>query len=160
MQRLAVLERSWLSSVSNDQSIKIWELAIVRFDDDEGLVTCKLCKQSWPTVNIAKNPGKETLLCTGTSTHIDDWTEQTTKALAQWNKGNPNSHRLAIDHARHRWTCTRCGIHGFKVISTDTTRKTKGKYRCPLHEDCVHGMHAARAARSCNVSSAHAGSIA
>ena len=49
-------------------------LGVVRFHEDEGLVTCKLCKQSWPTVGIAKNPGKETLMCIGTSTHIDDWT--------------------------------------------------------------------------------------
>ena len=39
------------------------KLGVHRFHEDEGLVHCKFCKQSWPTVNIAKNPGKETLQC-------------------------------------------------------------------------------------------------
>ena len=124
------------------------KLGVTRFSDDEGLVTCTRCQQCWPTVGIARNPGGETLTCTGTRTTIDDWTDRTTKALEQWNKDNPNSNRLFVDHVRHRWRCERCDIHGFVVISKDALRKTSGKYVASFQKlvDTACQQHAAQEA--------------
>ena len=48
------------------------KLGVVRVHPEGGLGTYKTCRQSWLTVNICRNPARETLTCTRTSTAIDE----------------------------------------------------------------------------------------
>ena len=108
-------------------------LGVVRFHEEEGLLTCTRCNQVWPTVNVSRNPGTERTQCPGTTDAIRTWTEVTETALRKWMTDHPSQpdklfiqHELFIDPIRHRWRCAKCNINGFRVISIDKLRKTKG----------------------------------
>ena len=144
--RLSILnefKHRWCDKPANGHQLE-WngKLGFVRFNEDGGLV-----HQTMPAHSQHRqDPRERNAPMQQNSSLMDAWTKQTTEAIAKWRRANPNSHQIVIDHESRRWRCTACGIHGFKVISTDTTRATQGSYTaffnktvataCTRHQPC------------------------